>query len=271
MVALADDDAPQSGEALNALPCFKDVSPEDCDLIFQSLTPLALRRGSTLMLNREMPTCGAFVWRGVYRIVLAPAPTRPVALDVVRRGEFFGFFQNFGRWGDALRLECRESGRLLVMQTASFAGLRRAVPQLSEVALAAAAQRAVDHGNRIFELATLNARERVIAELLRLARGGAWSGRACYLRPSPTHQDLAEHVGAAREVVTRSLKQLQTEGLIEVERGYCKIIDVDRLLAMDEKATGRRMFDPTVYGGSALVGGLAAGVHWLLPILSMSS
>lgn len=46
---------------------------------------------------------------------------------------------------------------------------------------------------------------------------------------SITHEVLAKDLGTAREVVTRVLKQLKDEKIIELSRGSIKIIDFDRL------------------------------------------
>ena len=47
-----------------------------------------------------------------------------------------------------------------------------------------------------------------------------------------THEQIAHHLGTAREVVTRMLHYLQTEGMIELFRGGVKILDESRLTAL---------------------------------------
>ncbi len=44
-----------------------------------------------------------------------------------------------------------------------------------------------------------------------------------------THQDLATELGTAREVISRKLKDLETQGLLEISRGYIRITDKDAL------------------------------------------
>lgn len=44
-----------------------------------------------------------------------------------------------------------------------------------------------------------------------------------------TQQEIAEHLGTAREVVARHLGQLRKSGLIQVARGAVTILDADRL------------------------------------------
>lgn len=44
-----------------------------------------------------------------------------------------------------------------------------------------------------------------------------------------THEQIAAHLGTAREVVTRMLKYFQTEGLVKISRGIVKIINRKKL------------------------------------------
>ena len=44
-----------------------------------------------------------------------------------------------------------------------------------------------------------------------------------------TQDDLASRVGTVREVVARSLKELENSGVIDIQRGKIKIVDMDRL------------------------------------------
>ncbi len=44
-----------------------------------------------------------------------------------------------------------------------------------------------------------------------------------------THEQIAHHLGSAREVVTRMLKYFTQEGLVSISRGGLKILDSERL------------------------------------------
>lgn len=47
---------------------------------------------------------------------------------------------------------------------------------------------------------------------------------------SVTHEQLARHLGSAREVITRLLKYFVQEGLIRLSRGKIELLDLERLL-----------------------------------------
>lgn len=242
-------DLPATGADLKRISILRGLSPADLDTIFAAASPRAIRRGSSLLFERDLARKICFVWSGTYRLIIASPPKRPVTLSIRRAGETFGHVTALvdSSWGAGLRVVCDEAGALLEMDADKFAAFRRAIPVLAEATLAMVSTVAADQSSRIFELSTLTARERVQAELLRLARNGEWSGRSCILRPAPTHEALAAQIGAAREVVTRALRALAADGLIRIERGLIECLDIDRLLALDQAATGRIMFDPKTF------------------------
>ena len=49
-----------------------------------------------------------------------------------------------------------------------------------------------------------------------------------------THEKIANHMGTAREVVTRMLRYFQGEGMVKLARGTVEIIDEDRLEVLAE-------------------------------------
>lgn len=46
---------------------------------------------------------------------------------------------------------------------------------------------------------------------------------------SITHEKIANHIGTAREVITRMLKYFQNEGLVLLSRGKIEIVDIKKL------------------------------------------
>ena len=49
-----------------------------------------------------------------------------------------------------------------------------------------------------------------------------------------THEKIANHMGTAREVVTRMLRYFQSEGMVALTRGTVDIVDRKRLLELSE-------------------------------------
>lgn len=49
-----------------------------------------------------------------------------------------------------------------------------------------------------------------------------------------THEKIANHMGTAREVVTRMLRYFQKEGMVKLTRGAVELLDVERLKKLNE-------------------------------------
>ena len=49
-----------------------------------------------------------------------------------------------------------------------------------------------------------------------------------------THEKIANHMGTAREVVTRMLRYFQSEGMVKLTRGTVEIVNEDALEKLAE-------------------------------------
>ena len=49
-----------------------------------------------------------------------------------------------------------------------------------------------------------------------------------------THEKIANHMGTAREVVTRMLRYFQSEGYVKLTRGSIEVIDEEGLQALHD-------------------------------------
>jgi CRP-like cAMP-binding protein len=85
---------------------------------------------------------------------------------------------------------------------------------------------------RVFEFSTLAVKNRIHAELLRLARDHMVDDVTAVIVPSPTHADIASRISTHREAVTRELTELSRQGLVERRHGSLVVRDVPRLERM---------------------------------------
>ena len=93
---------------------------------------------------------------------------------------------------------------------------------------------------RVFEISALPVKNRIHAELLRLAvQNPAGCGDAgAVIAPAPTHSDIASHIGTHREGVTRELNRLKQQGLLARQGNSLVIHDVSRLRTMVSEVMG---------------------------------
>jgi CRP/FNR family cyclic AMP-dependent transcriptional regulator len=83
--------------------------------------------------------------------------------------------------------------------------------------------------NRVVEYATLPVRDRIYAELLRLAVQNSGKSGPWEIHPMPTHAELASRVATHREAVTRVMHRLELDGLVRRDRKKMVLSDINRL------------------------------------------
>ena len=86
--------------------------------------------------------------------------------------------------------------------------------------------------DRVVEFSTLGVKNRIHAELLRLAREQPLENNRGEISPLPTHADIASRVSTHREAVTRELNELMQSGLLEKHKRTLIITDMDQLTQM---------------------------------------
>jgi CRP-like cAMP-binding protein len=109
------------------------------------------------------------------------------------------------------------------LSKADFLGLLLIEPKVG-IAVARDLAKAVQQlTSRVVELTTLNVKERIWAELLRMSKEGSPVSHELAKIPMITHEKLAAIVGVNRETVTRELRSMRQLGLIDYSRQFLTI------------------------------------------------
>lgn len=83
--------------------------------------------------------------------------------------------------------------------------------------------------DRVYQFGALDVKDRVRAEVLRLARENSSDGRSAVIERMPTHIEIANRINTHREAVTRELNELIRLGLIKKDRRVLNVPDIDTL------------------------------------------
>jgi len=92
--------------------------------------------------------------------------------------------------------------------------------------------------DRIMDLSTLAANNRVHADLLRMARNHMDDENIAAISPIPTHSDIASRASTTRETVARVLSDLAKNGVVERRKKALVVLDVEQLSDMVEEVRG---------------------------------
>lgn len=169
---------------------------------------------------------------GRVRIDVFSAAGRQITYRELTGGEWFGELAAFDgqrRSADAL---ARDDTLIAIVTAGRFRDLlfeHRAAGELVYVKLASWVR---DLSERVFALTTLGVQNRLHGEILRLARESGIKNNRALIAPMPTHAELAGRLSTSREQVTRELKALRAQGLLEGSGRSVVVKDVARLEAV---------------------------------------
>lgn len=189
--------------------------------------------GSTVYRDRESPRLLVLV-RGLLRVYLASPDGRQVTIRYVRPGAMVGLALVVG--GPApYSIEAMTGSLLLALRADTLRALLATDPTVARACAEELVGQVHEYLEDIAEQAFLNVRERLARQLLLMAT-----------RPAPgadpvvraTQQELADAIGSVREVVTRHLRELHEEGLVEVSRHEIVVRDPLGLAAASRDGDG---------------------------------
>ncbi len=176
-------------------------------------------------LSREV----FFVAEGTLRVVNYSMSGREVAFADVGVGQYFGELAAIDGLPRSAAVRAVTDTLVAVMPPETFIALTRASGLVAFRVLERLVHvvRACDE--RIMDLATLGAMQRVYAEILRIAVPDAAVNGLWVVRPCPTEREIASRAGTARETVARAIRQLKNEGLVRRKDRKLYIMDRARL------------------------------------------
>ncbi len=182
-----------------------------------------------------------FVASGRVRIVNYSMSGREVSFDDIATGGTFGELAAIDAKPRSALVVAREPTTVAALESGALLELAVKHPQVAIALMKRLARIVRAATERIMDLSTHGAHNRVYAELLRLARGEDESAAAkanATITPMPTHSEIASRVSTTRETVARVLSELQHSGLVRREHDGFVVTDLERLRAMVEEFRG---------------------------------
>lgn len=237
-------EGPQTPDELRCIRLFKDMDEAHLARILPLLERRFLRARASLAMEQEFSGQVCLVWSGRCRVTANAPNGACITLSAVGAGEAFSCALAVLSLnpGATTRVTADEPTLILLLPGPDLLDLAHQSPALGRALMVKLAKLAVHYTGRAFELAALDVRGRLVAELLRLAEGASWEGGVRVLRRAPTQSILAAQICATREAVTRHMRELAEEGVIRFHRGVIEFIDIDRLRAQDQLAANRILY-----------------------------
>lgn len=157
-----------------------------------------------------------FILAGHARAATYTNRGREVLLSELHAGEAFGIFAAIDGEPRSTNVVSVEDSRIARMTGPDFRKVLYSHPDVNRAFILYLVDRIRSTSTRFTTVATLSAEQRLISELLRLAKAGRNRNDTAVIDPVPTQHDLALLTFAAhREAVGRDMSKLKDAGLIE--------------------------------------------------------
>jgi CRP/FNR family cyclic AMP-dependent transcriptional regulator len=179
-----------------------------------------------------------FIVSGKVRIVNYSLSGREVTFDDLNAGEYFGELAAIDSQPRSANVMALENTTVATLTNETFRELLLEHPEVMMHIMEHMAHVIRASTERIMDLSTLGANNRVHAELLRLSKPCMRDGNTAAIEPIPIHSDIASRVSTTRETVARVLGDLSRTELVERNGDKLIILDVDRLTDMVEQFRG---------------------------------
>lgn len=179
-----------------------------------------------------------FIVEGEVRAITYALDGKEVTYRDIPAGGMFGEYAAIDGEPRSATVEALVPSHVAAMPAACFWEVLESHPSVNAILLKQLTRQVRTLTERVFEFSTLAVKNRIHAELLRLARDHMVDEATAAIVPSPTHAEIASRISTHREAVTREMTELSRQGLVERRHGSLVVRDVPRLERMVREVLG---------------------------------
>ena len=201
-------------DSLRAIPLFARLREGDVSRLASAARERTYPKNSVIVFEDDPGDALYVVVSGQVKVVLTAEDGREVILSVRDRGEFFGEMALIDDEPRSAHVIAIEDSRLLVMRREDFQRCLADIPEIAIGMLRALVSRLRQADDKIGGLVLLDVPGRVASLILDLAD----DNDGVNVTKRVTHHMIAQMIGSSRETVSRTMRALVEQGLIEASR-----------------------------------------------------
>lgn len=217
----------ESDSALTMFPFLGGLSLPGAEAVRASLVSQRFPAGTVLLSEGQLCQGLLLVTRGAIRVFKAAPSGREITLYLVKPGEscLLGVSCLLTDGHYPAQAVTGPETEALSVPASVFRTIFASEPSAQQFVIGLFSRRLSGVMTLVEEVAFRRMDERLASFLISSADRGA----EMYAPVTMSHEQIAAHLGTAREVVSRLLSQFEDEGLIAVERRMVRIADPRRL------------------------------------------
>jgi CRP/FNR family transcriptional regulator len=215
-----------TAELLASIPLFCGLPAGARAALANVLQDRRYRPGQYLIHQDSAPEGLFIVCEGRVRLARIGPDGREQVLQMVGAGQLFNAEPLFDGGPTPANARAMSPVRALLLPAAVLVALIGSHPSIALLLLRELSMRQRELVILLEDLHFRSVRARLARVLLREAQDGA---------AAITQQELAERAGTVREIVGRTLRDMQQEGLVRLLRGQVTVLDLPRLSEVAEE------------------------------------
>ncbi len=179
-----------------------------------------------------------FIVDGRVRIIIYTVGGKEITLDDFTEGKQFGEMAAIDGLPRSASVMAVQKSLLAAMPQTRFMALLTGHSIVAERVLKNMAHIIRISNERIMDLSTLGAANRVHAEILRQARDNMIDEDEAFISPIPIHSEIGSRISSTRETVARVMNDLARKGFVERKKNGLVVKNIDQLTQMVEDVRG---------------------------------
>ena len=225
-------------ETLGGIDVFRQLSVEERRSICARCTIQRYAPDQPIISSHDRNREVFFLVSGRVRATIYSLSGRQVTLQDLPAGQVFDELAAIDGKPRSAHVVANTECVVVAMRAELFLRILEEHPSVMHATLARLTAMVRHLCDRVFEVCALPVKDRIHAELLRLAVQSGTQENTAVISPAPTHAEIASHIGTHREAVTRELVRLKAVGLVSREKGALVVTDVGRLIRIVHDVSG---------------------------------
>jgi CRP-like cAMP-binding protein len=191
------------------------------------------------VIDRNSQSRGVYmIVEGRVRVVNYALSGREVTFDELPEGSFFGELAAIDGRPRSARVIALTNSLIAALPGSKFLEILENHSSIALKVLVQLASVVRASNERIMDLSTLGANNRVHAELLRQTHENMGGDNRAVIKPNPLHGDIASRVSTTRETVARVMNNLARRAIVKRTKEALIVIDIEKLRAMVQEVRG---------------------------------
>lgn len=218
---------------LKRIDLFRDLSEEELQEVDRISRMITVKKGQPLYLPGDPGTSVFLLKLGRIKISRLSPEGKEFILDLIEPGEIFGELSLVAEGPQEAIAETLEDSLLCIIQRRDFEAILQRKPDLALRVAKFIGLKRKRIESRLEDLVFKDVPGRLAALLLQLARDyGVLDRRGVLLRIKLSQRELANLIGASREVVNQVLSEFRRKRLIDFEGRQIVILSQEALKAI---------------------------------------